>query len=85
MDFQKLTRTLALQAMLPEQSGNSVLKEHAVPLLPASSLMLWRKTKEAKVRWKRREQQEDMYPSLLRTEFPTATCQRAALPQKPQQ
>lgn len=51
-----------------QQRDDSILKEHAVPHLPASSLILQIKTKEAKVRWKGMEQQKATDSNLFRTE-----------------
>lgn len=58
---------LSLQRL--RQQGDNTLQEHAVPPLPASSLMLQIKTEEAKVRWKGREQQEAPYSNLFRNDF----------------
>lgn len=51
------------------QQGDNILKEHAVPHLPASALILQIKTKEAKVRWKGRDQQKATYTNLFRNDF----------------
>lgn len=59
---------LSLQ-WLRQQGGKNISKEHAVPHLPASSLTLQIKTKEAKVRWKGREQQKAPYSNLFRNDF----------------
>lgn len=53
-----------------EQSDNNDGKEHAVPHLPASSLIVRIETKEAQVRWKGREQQEATESNLLGRSFP---------------
>lgn len=58
---------LSLQ-MTFRQQGHNILKEHAVPHLPASSLILRIKTKEAKVRWKGREQQKATHSNLFRND-----------------